>query len=135
MQTTAEYQLLTTDTININVVAKIKIEGLIDLMDSVPQAISYWVRSFQDIHYTQASPAQIYSLTIVDEETKQEYLISVNTIIEGIKKLVSGKLDVQERYIGYAMSDLGQGLQGGYIDSETLDLIIQAGLFGKVLYG
>jgi hypothetical protein len=72
---------------------------------------------------------------VIDENTEQEYLISVNTIIEGIQKLITGTMEVQDRYIGYIMSDLGQGLQGGYIDSETLDLIIQVGLFGEVVYG
>jgi hypothetical protein len=44
-------------------------------------------------------------------------------------------MEVQDRYISYILSDLGQGLQGGYIDAETLDLIVQVGLFGEVVYG
>jgi hypothetical protein len=123
------------DTISVNVAPKISVDALIDLVDAVPQAIGYWVETYKEVHYTSEDTKRIYKLNVIDENTEQEYLISVNTIIEGIQKLITGTMEVQDRYLGYIMSDLGQGLQGGYIDAETLDLIIQVGLFGEVIYG
>jgi hypothetical protein len=124
-----------TDTIGITITPKISVDALIDLVDAVPQAIGYWVETYKEVHYTSEDTKRIYKLNVIDENTEQEYLISVNTIIEGIQKLITGTMEVQDRYLGYIMSDLGQGLQGGYIDAETLDLIIQVGLFGEVVYG
>jgi hypothetical protein len=127
--------LRNTDTIAINVAPKVSVDALIDLVDAVPQAIGYWVDTYKEVHYTSEATKRIYKLNVIDENTDQEYLISVNTIIEGIQKLITGTMDVQHRYISYILSDLGQGLQGEYIDAETLDLIIQVGLFGEVIYG
>jgi hypothetical protein len=123
------------DSVGISIAPKVSVDALIDLVDAVPQAIGYWVDQYKEVHYTSEDTKRIYKLNVVDENTDQEYLISVNTIIEGIQKLITGTMGVQDRYISYIMSDLGQGLQGGYIDSETLDLIIQVGLFGEVVYG
>ena len=127
--------LHTTDSIAINVAPRVSVDALIDLVDAVPQAIGYWVDNYKEVHYTTEETKRIYKLNVVDENTDQEYLISVNTIIEGIQKLITGTMDVQDRYVSYILSDLGQHLQGGYIDAETLDLIIQVGLFGEVVYG
>jgi hypothetical protein len=127
--------LLPTDVIGINIAPKVSISAIIDLIDSAPQAIGYWVDQYKDVHYTQETPKRIYKLNIVDENTEQEYLISVNTIIEGIQKIVAGNVEINHSYISYILSDLGQGLAGGYIDGETLDVIIQVGLFGEIVYG
>lgn len=135
MKTLHAPALSITDSIAINVAPRVSVDALIDLVDAVPQAIGYWVESYRDVHYTTEDTKRIYKLSIVDENTDQEYLISVNTIIDGIQKLITGTMDVQDRYISYILSDLGQHLQGGYIDAETLDLIIQVGLFGEVVYG
>ena len=126
--------LRNTDSIAINVAPRVSVDALIDLVDAVPQAIGYWVDTYREVHYTTETPKRIYKLNVVDENTDQEYLISVNTIIEGIQKLITGTMEVQDRYLSYILSDLGMGLQGGYIDAETLDLIIQVGLFGEVVY-
>jgi hypothetical protein len=127
--------LLPTDVIGINIAPKVSISAIIDLIDSAPQAIGYWVDQYKDVHYTQETPKRIYKLNIVDENTEQEYLISVNTIIEGIQKIVAGNVEINHSYISYILSDLGQGLAGGYIDGEALDVIIQVGLFGEIVYG
>jgi hypothetical protein len=59
----------------------------------------------------------------------------VNTIIEGIQKIVSGTVEINRSVINYILSDIAEGLEGGYIDAEALDAIVQVGLFGEVVYG
>ena len=124
-----------SDTIGISITPKVSVDALIDLVDAVPQAIGYWVDTYKEVHYTSENTKRIYKLNVIDENTDQEYLISVNTIIEGIQKLITGNVEVNSSIIGYILSDLGQGLQGGYIDAEALDVIIQVGLFGEIIYG
>ena len=124
-----------TDTIGITITPKVSVDALIDLVDAVPQAIGYWVDTYKEVHYTTEDTKRIYKLNVIDENTEQEYLISVNTIIEGIQKVVSGTVEVAPIFVGYILSDLGQGLQGGYIDGEALDVIVQVGLFGEIVYG
>ena len=124
-----------SDTIGINIAPKISISAVIDLIDSAPQAIGYWVATYKEVSYTDEKPRRIYKLSIVDDETELEHLISVNTIIEGIQKIVSGNVEINPSIISYILSDIGQGLAGGYIDGEALDVIIQVGLFGEIVYG
>lgn len=123
------------DTIGLNIAPKVSVNALIDLVDAVPQAIGYWVDQYRDVHYTHEDIKRVYRMSIIDENTDQEHVISVNTIIEGIQKVVSGTVEVAPIFIGYILSDLGEGLQGGYIDGEALDVIVQVGLFGEIVYG
>jgi len=123
------------DTIGLNIAPKISVNALIDLVDAVPQAIGYWVDQYRDVHYTREDTKRVYKLSIIDENTDQEYLISVNTIIDGIQKIVSGNVEINSSITSYILSDLGEGLQGGYIDGEALDCIVQVGLFGEIVYG
>lgn len=123
------------DTVGIAITPKVSVDALIDLVDAVPQAIGYWVDQYRDVHYTTEETKRIYKLSIIDAETDQEHLISVNTIIEGIQKLMAGTIEVNPSIPSYIMSDLAEGLQGGYIDAEALDVIIQVGLFGEIVYG
>jgi hypothetical protein len=127
--------LLPTDVIGLNIAPKVSISAIIDLIDSAPQAIGYWVDKYEQVHYTQETPKRIYKLSILDENTDLEHLISVNTIIEGIQKIVAGNVEINSSIISYILSDIGQGLAGGYIDGEALDVIIQVGLFGEIVYG
>jgi len=124
-----------TDIIGLNIAPKISVDALIDQVDAVPQAIGYWVNQYKDVHYTREEIKRIYKLNIIDENTDQEYLISVNTIIDGIQKIVSGNVEINSSITSYILSDIAQGLQGGYIDGEALDCIVQVGLFGEIVYG
>jgi hypothetical protein len=135
MQALQVAPLLPTDSIGLHIAPKVSISAIIDLIDSAPQAIGYWVSTYKEVSYTDEKPRRIYKLSIVDEETELEHLISVNTIIEGIQKIVAGNVEVNPSIIGYILSDIGQGLEGGYIDGEALDVIIQVGLFGEIVYG
>jgi hypothetical protein len=127
--------LLPTDVIGLNIAPKVSISAIIDLIDSAPQAIGYWVDKYEQVHYTQETPKRIYKLSILDENTDLEHLISVNTIIEGIQKIVAGNVEINRSIISYIISDIGEGLAGGYIDGDALDAIIQVGLFGEIVYG
>ena len=124
-----------SDTIGLNIAPKISVDALIDLVDAVPQAIGYWVDQYRDVHYTREDIKRMYKLSIIDENTDQEYLISVNTIIDGIQKIVAGNVEINSSITSYILSDIAQGLQGGYIDGEALDCIVQVGLFGEIVYG
>jgi len=135
MQALATRVLLPTDEIGLHIAPKVKISAIIDLIDSAPQSIGYWVDTYKEVSYTNETPRRIHKLSIVDAETDLEHLISVNTIIEGIQKIVAGQVEINPSIASYILSDIGQGLEGGYIDGDALDAIIQVGLFGEIVYG
>lgn len=135
MQALHTHALHNTDAIGISIMPKVSVNALIDQVDAVPQAIGYWVDQYRDVHYTHEDTKRIYKLSIIDENTDQEHIISVNTIIQGIQKIVSGNVEINRSIISYILSDIAHGLEGGYIDAEALDAIVQVGLFGEIVYG
>lgn len=128
-----------SDTVTINVGHKIGIDSLIGLVNMAYEGpIDYWVDEFVSRKRSKIDSSDdfeyVYQFVIKDPRGS-EHLISVNTIIDGIHKIMTGTTGVHSSYLSYIASDLGQGLQGGYIDDETIDVIVQVGLFGEVVYG
>jgi len=72
---------------------------------------------------------------IVDVEENKKHTINRNTIIKGLRKLLTGgKIGIHpvkvNRLVGIVMSQ-----DAGEIDSGDADCIVQLGLFGEVIYG
>ena len=65
------------------------------------------------------------------------HAINVETILRGIEAILSGKIKLNSRLISYIQQGVLEAVtdQTGELDSEGLDCVIQAGLFGEVIYG
>jgi hypothetical protein len=93
-------------------------------------AISYWVYEF-------SKPQRDKELNVIefeivednenDEDTKKKYVINCNTVFEGIRKLFSKDFQISKRIKNQILNN--------DIDAEGTDCIIQAGLFGEIIYG
>jgi hypothetical protein len=130
------YTILPTDTITLPIQPKVAVSGLMALVAKSIDPISYWVGGYSNMkRHDNDGSSEVYQYHITTEDHENEMIISVNTIIDGLKKLASGNADVSNRHVNYAISDIAQGLEGGYIDGDTIDIIVQLGLFGEVVYG
>lgn len=72
--------------------------------------------------------------TISPEDTDAIHTITPDTIEKGIVRIISGEAALNERtrrIIAVANRDN----DASYIDSDAADAIVQAGLFGKLVYG
>lgn len=62
------------------------------------------------------------------------YLVNAGVIKSGIKALRSGKAKVNSRILGWIVEGDNEN-DAGNIDADAADCIVQAGLFGEIVYG
>ena len=62
------------------------------------------------------------------------YLVDADVIEKGIEALKNGKARVNTTLLGWIVDGDNEN-NGGYIDATAADCIVQAGLFGEVIYG
>jgi hypothetical protein len=98
------------------------------------EAIAYWVETARDIMRAPAGKLDYtYCYRFLIEADGETHEIDVNTIKDGIQLILNGAEEmIQAR--GYVIKALAEN-DLGYIDSDVLDQIIQAGLFGELIYG
>lgn len=113
---------------------------VLDLIELVNQAyetpaIAYWVDETIDKSRAPKGTYEfeyVYKFTIkTDDDT---YEINVNTIRDGINAIVKGNVKVADYIKDYILRYLTDG-DLGHIDSDALDVIVQAGLFKDVIFG
>lgn len=65
------------------------------------------------------------------------HAINVETVLRGIEAILSGKININSRLIAHINEGVLEAVtdKTGSLDSEALDCVIQAGLFGEVIYG
>lgn len=67
-------------------------------------------------------------------------VLDAEVVMLGITRLLSGEAQVNDTYLGYILTDVLANAAdptdgGGMIDSSAADCIVQAGIFGEVVYG
>jgi hypothetical protein len=116
---------------------KLPIVKLIELVNQAYEtgAIHYWAEEFFDGTRAERGVFEhpyCYKFEVQAEEGDR-HEIDVNTISTGIQLILNGAEEmIQAR--GYVIKALAED-DLGYIDSDVLDQIIQAGLFGELIYG
>ena len=135
---TAQTVLFPTDTVALKIRQGVKVSSLISLVDSAHDegAIAYWVEASRNAKRglpDESGHRNWYQFEVLVDDLW--YLISVNTVIEGIERVLNGATQVNDAIRRSIAQDLAEGLDYGYIDEEALDVIIQVGLFGEIVYG
>ena len=67
------------------------------------------------------------SVTLTDMESGVEYKVTVDTIAKGWNRIINGEVQVADRIV--------ESLKWDDSDSESDDCVVQAGLFGEIIYG
>jgi len=126
-----------TESVTFTIKHQLKVTDLIELVNQAFEtgAINYWTDTVTD--YKRAPEGRFdhtycYQFTIVADGDK--LTINVNTIRDGIQAILGGKVDVGERLKQYIVSAIADN-DLGMIDSDALDVIVQAGLFEGLVYG
>lgn len=130
-------------TVTAHVHMPIPTKALIDWVNQAYEtpAISYWTVGVKDL---KRAPLEIGGLEHnyayefkVKAYEGQWHHITVQTILNGIERLLSTKVRVSTRQAFYILQGVNEACTEGTgaIDSDALDCIVQAGLFNEVIYG
>jgi hypothetical protein len=104
--------------------------------------IGYWceVVSYK---WDEKDDTKFKSVIQMDEESEKDtderiakrrrYTIDRNVIIEGIKRIASGEMSVNDSYVNKCAALLVTGEAD--MDANDADVIVQAGLFNEVIFG
>lgn len=110
------------------------VEGLRDLIDT---GIAYWCDWADGFAGSTSFP----DLFVVKEgevvegfEVEQVHTISVHILALGINRILAGEIDINSDCIGnvagfVARNDLH------FLDGDDVDAIVQAGLYGRIVWG
>ncbi|MGA2977941.1 MAG: hypothetical protein ABSF77_21795 [Spirochaetia bacterium] len=96
--------------------------------------INYWA-SFERYHHShgEAPDHEGFFAKILDTEEVKRYEIHRATIQNGLKAILSGKVNLRSD-IKSSIALASIETDAGYIDADGADCIVQAGLFGHVIY-
>jgi hypothetical protein len=135
---TAQRVLFPTDTVALKIRQGVLVSSLISLVDTAHDegAIAYWVEASRNAKRglpDESGHRNWYQFEVLADDIW--HLITVNTIIQGIERVLNGAIEVNDAIRRSIAQDLAEGLDYGYIDEQALDVIIQAGLFGDIVYG
>lgn len=112
--------------------AKITSQEAYDILTTAIEsgAIDYWACDYElfKVHRNSEGLVTMIEFQAEDETEKvQTYRVGQRTIQRGINAVLSSDLDVADYFKTYIVTN--------EIDSPTSDVIIQAGIFGQILYG
>lgn len=126
----------TVKTAQFRALLELPVTDLIQLVNQAyeTEAIAYWVEGVRNMKRGEKDEdgyPNCYEFNL--EADGQIYHVDVNAIRDGIQLLLTGKAEMMQgrKYVLQALIE--QDL--GYIDSDVLDMIVQAGLFGELVYG
>jgi len=103
------------------------------LITAVEGGINYWTSTISGYEYDQSNPMKYASANIHYE--RNEHIINPEVIEAGFRKIIEDKNFqingniAKNIFYGYLMDDAGE------IDDEMADCIVQASIFGEIVYG
>jgi len=78
--------------------------------------------------------AEIFCIGDGRPEEYSDHDVTLETVAQGIAKLQSGDIQVNSELLGWILAGNAKN-DGGDIDAEAADIILQAALFGELVYG
>jgi len=126
-----------TESVTFTIKHQLPVTSLIELVNAAFEtgAIAYWVDLASDI---KRAPEGLFDYTycyrFLIEADGDTLELNVDTIRKGIQLILDGTVGVNQRLRGYIVSALADD-DLGMIDSDALDVIVQAGLFQELVYG
>ncbi|MFD4858373.1 hypothetical protein [Streptomyces atratus] len=98
--------------------------------------IGYW-STCSEYKWENLAPSEVYAVVHDSEDEDKEYRITIETIRQGLRKIVSDEVKYNLGEDG-AVQQLAIGIltEEDYdYDAGDADNIVQAGLFGELVYG
>lgn len=134
----------TERTRKLSVEVEVPTKFLTDVLTvAVDGGINYWIARCDRV--VRAEDLSVYAVEGIEVEGDDaEYNISVDTVQLGLHRLLRGSVQVNGSIRGHlfaAVSDLlspdlsTRKHAAGEIDADAADCIVQAGLFGEIVYG
>lgn len=129
------------DTVNIKALLKPRIHQLIELVNQSYEtgAIVYWVDEVQNVNRHTLDGSWLpdfkwcHSFEIKNVDYSDDWFtINVDTVIRGAEAILSGKVSVSPSL----RTQIVMGIIGeDGMDSDAVDVLMQAGLFGEIVFG
>lgn len=116
-------------------------EFLSDILLTATGGITYWatVTDSEELVDKVRTGTAIQSITLVDQEESSTHTVTLDDVARGLKQLSSGSLNYSN--MGYdetparlRLLDTTNGDESDY-DALDADAVVQAALFGKIVYG
>jgi hypothetical protein len=144
-------KIIRTTPIDIDTMIPLRVPGpkvsVADLIEIVNFAYEGTVTGYWEVDVISVKKATLtigslehkytYAFTIKDySETDEgkEYEINVDTVRHGIEKILNGQTKIATRIVLDIQDNLAQN-EISAIDHDSVDCVIQAGLFGEIVYG
>ena len=131
-----------TESITLNIRPRVPIGALVELVNMAHEefGIGYWVESKQAIKRGTMAGSDYnncYSFEILPDGEETWYTVNVETVKKGIELIMNGAIQIDPTIKEAISIDVASEdpLRAGKIDSTAIDCIIQAGLFGELVYG
>lgn len=112
---------------------------LADVLVSIVEDGGYngWRRVRRDTYqYEPPAEARASILCLGDgrPEEYSEHEVTIDTVAAGIAKLQGGEIQINSELLGWILAGSAKN-DAGDIDAEAADCILQAALFGELIYG
>lgn len=95
-------------------------------------------RSIDAWHYDEADPSQAWAVFIEDDDDlgadAPKHRVTIETIARGLSALQAGDVHMGARMLGSILAADAEN-DAGDIDAYDADAIVQAGVFGNLVYG
>ncbi|AAQ63333.1 hypothetical protein Nazgul32 [Burkholderia phage BcepNazgul] len=106
-----------------------------DTMDAAAHGVEYWAHAFE---HPGCGPETLNYAIEEDEpssgETPKNFVISPEAIVKGIQAIMHPAFSVRADIRGTLFSALVED-DASNIDIEIADIIVQAAMFGEIIYG
>lgn len=113
---------------------------LITAFDGDLGACWYWAQPAQD-HWLQTVAVPntrqrlwLHVAIAERDEPNKGRMVDENVLAQGIRLLLVGKVGIRSDLLEHLKTGVWEG-DAGEIDAEVADCIVQAGLFGQIVYG
>ena len=122
----------------------VTVGSMIEVLNAVYEEgyCNYWVSEFDDVKKAELDlGGMVHNYTYAfrvkdlrDEDTPEWLTVTVDTIQRGVELIMNGEIQLNKHTVesireSVVMDELGA------LDSEEMDVVLQAGLFGEIIYG
>ena len=141
MTTTTTAQVF-SGTVPLNISGPtVEIADLIEMVNTIAEegCYSYWADEVTNVKKNLMTLNGLehnytYELAVKPYEEDRWLTIDTNVIKLGIERILNGEIQINKHIIEYIAQEVGDSSLG-CLDTEAVDCIVQAGLFGGVIYG
>jgi hypothetical protein len=121
--------------VKITVEVEVSEEFLLDIICTAAEGgINYWAVEARNVKRGGRDGLDYLSFEVRPEEEKTWHLVNPAIIGQGIQLILSGKVKISSQIAGWIQQGVTEQ-DAGIIDADCADCIVQAGVFGEIVYG